>query len=573
MSTAVRDGSPKLVITEGVGSLREGIRVTYEGEYGEGSTSSSLKKLQKGDKVNISWILFNSVLIRNDGQRVNYDHLKDKVIVLFFVPLSPWCDRLKQDLDSLVDIYNDIHSSCPFEVVFIGFKIPKGHPSRKDFTKSSEEYFQDMFSIMPWTALPYSPDTCSLKFWQERLSYPPPFLSYDSYTFSLVIDSSGMVLQTSAENIFLLFGAEAYPFSDKRVSYIEDQDQNALDSPSITNLLTSPGHGHVITNDNKEVPVKDLEDKVVVLYFYEDCEYQFDGITKMLKDVYCNLMPEKKDKFEVVLVYIHNSIDARGRASEESFWNAFHGMPWLALPFKHPRVKNLKRIFDYFGVDGSNADPRLVIIGPQGNFVEPYGVDIFKNFPAAPYPFTRKEALKLVIEYTKTLKLDMFLGPNTSCIQKDGSKVKLSQLVGKKIVLIFEGAWGRELPKFWDNLAGRYHSMKKSGDPFEVIYVPYKPHKCFSFCKHDSTLPWLTAPPFLWNSKKRYLVGHVFRGETGLLAFDGDGRVVRRTKNPHIQEGNVHFPFYDGGLEAEALKDLIDSFQWYDSRAELVRGL
>lgn len=159
----------------------------------------------------------------------------------------------------------------------------------------------------------------------------------DSSTFSLVIDPAGVVLQLEADDIFLLFGAEAYPFSDKRVSHLEHKDQAALDCPSITQLLTSPGHEHLINCHNTEVPAKDLEDKTVALYFYEDCSMTFDWFTKKLKDAYKNLSPTEKERFEVVLVYIEHSIDALGYACEESFWNTLNGMPWLALPFKHPR--------------------------------------------------------------------------------------------------------------------------------------------------------------------------------------------------------------------------------------------
>lgn len=486
--------------------------------------------------------------------------------MLLFVPLAPWYPHLRYEIDTLVDIYNAIHPTHPIEVVFIGFEVPIPQRSPlRSYIKSSQEYFQNMFSIMPWTAIPFSHNTNSLDYWRTRLGYPlyPPEFATDIYSFSLVIDPTGVVLQLGADNIFVTFGAEAYPFSDKRVSYLEQQDKKALHCPSITRLLTSPGHDHVINCDNKEVPVKDLQGKTVALYFYQDCHQSFQWFTKKLKDAYDDLMPAKKGEFEVVLVFIHNSHDALGFASEKSFWNALYTMPWFALPFKHPRVQNLQRIFEFSNDSDLPPVPRLVIIGPRGNFVEPYGADIVEHFGVKAYPFTRREAVKIEVDNIKTLKLDMFLDPNTSLLQ-DGSKVKLSQTAGKKIILIVEAGSCIERLQFWKRLTKRYHRLKKMGDPFEVIHVPNKD------TSSSSSVPWLRGPPFPENSDKRGLVFGVFRNAIGLVAFDGDGTVVRKTGYPHIQNKSVCFPFNDHGLEKEALKDLIQVFKWDDS--ELVRG-
>lgn len=204
-------------------------------------------------------------------------------------------------------------------------------------------------------------------------------------------------------------------------------------------------------------------------------------------------------------------------------------------------------------------DPRLVIIGPRGSFVEPHGAGILENFGADAYPFTRNKAVKLDVDYIKRLRLDMFLDLNNPFWSKD----KLSQLKGKKIILIVEDGGWNEHPAFWHSLTNKYNLMKKKGDPFEVIHIPYEDMS-------SSAVPWLRCPPYPRNSGKHDFVCRVFRSVFGLLAFDGDGTVVRKTRYPRIQKGNVCFPFYDGGLEKEALKDSIQGFEWYDS--ELVRG-
>lgn len=155
------------------------------------------------------------------------------------------------------------------------------------------------------------------------------------------------------------------------------------------------------------------------MYFYHD--YPLDPLTKKFKMVYKQLADKK---FEIVLVYIHNSMITSGRASEESFWKNFNKMPWLALPFKDQKCKTLQRVFNLpLDASGPEPDPRLLIIGPQGKFVEPYGVDILENFGISAYPFSRKRVAELEVNYIKELKLDMFWDPSTSFIQKDGIEV------------------------------------------------------------------------------------------------------------------------------------------------------
>lgn len=89
-------------------------------------------------------------------------------------------------------------------------------------------------------------------------------------------------------------------------------------------------------------------------------------------------------------------------------------MPSLALPFKDPNHKKLIRIFGYPNIldDGEEA-PTLVIIGPNGEFVDPCGADILTRFGIPAYPFTRKNLAKLETEKAKELKLEMLWDPST----------------------------------------------------------------------------------------------------------------------------------------------------------------
>lgn len=133
-----------------------------------------------------------------------------------------------------------------------------------------------------------------------------------------------------------------------------------------------------------------------------------------------------------MLVYVHDSFATCERTSEKSYWKTLKKMPWLALPFQDPVCKKLQRVFDYplyTCEDEDGPDHSLVIIGPQGKFVERYGADILKNYGIAAYPFTQKGVAKLEAERIKELKLDMFWSRKTTLIQKNGSTVSSFDII------------------------------------------------------------------------------------------------------------------------------------------------
>ncbi|KAL8110213.1 putative nucleoredoxin 1 [Apium graveolens] len=519
------------------------------------------RRLRKGDIVNLSQILFTEtrdflITYKDRARPVQAKHMQGKFVVLHFVPLVPWTARLRLWVSSLVEVYEQLQPKGCFEVVFIGVEV-----DTNPLNSSLKDLFEEKFSTMPWTAIPLE-DIQSI---QTRLGFPVSRYIDAFTTFSFVIDPMGIVLQCGADDDFLLYGAPGFPFSDHKIQSLESQDKQLLKHPTITQLLTSPGCDCVINKDKQEVPVHHLEDKVVGLYFYEN--FPIDNTTEHILKAYEQVAD--KEKFEIVLVYLHNTFTTSGRASEESFWKSFNKMPWLALPFKDPRCSSLQLIFKYDKVfEDPDPDPRLVIIGPQGKFFDAYGHHILNVHGTKAYPFTRQRLAELAAEFVKKVRLDMLWDPNTYFRQKDGSKVKMSQLVGKRIILIVENSthdWANLFPKFWCMLKARYFRMKGKDDGFEVISVTYKDkHPLFSLKSKDkdvASVPWLRHRPFGMKSKSLELLLRIFKEDYGLLAFDHDGRVVRRTSHPTIERGNMDFPFYSGSLEKELLKEINTKFE------------
>lgn len=132
------------------------------------------------------------------------------------------------------------------------------------------------------------------------------------------------------------------------------------------------------------------------------------------------------------------------------------------------------------------------------------------------------------------------------------------QLLGKRIILVVDGDWGSA--KFLRRLRSRFLETKETDNASEVIYV--SKIKGPSSGKHFvASMPWLRHPPLRRRSRIAMLLGR-FREAVGIVAFDRDGTVVRRSTSPLIEKGNKDFPFYSGGLEEEALMEFTEEYNW-----------
>lgn len=517
-------------------------------------------EVKTGDRFNLSDLLFTKdrdFLIKyNHNQPVKAEQLANKFIVLYFASLVVRDTQLRIKEVHLLDVYKELHPKGLLEVVFVA--VGDDIPITRNHT-THERRFKKHFSRTPWTAIPFS-DSESRKHLGLRFGIDVR----ENIPSAFVFDPTGVVLQPYGFTRFP-FGPDAFPFSDDRIAQLLSEDDAILNKLSLKKLLVSPQRQYLINNENVRVPVHDLNNKVVALYLYEDGRN--NELTTKLKEAYEELVLKKKKKFEVVLVYITNSRQTHRTTTEETFWKTFKTMPWLALPFKDPNCVKLQRMFKYpLELDLKIfPDPSLVIIGRHGKFYEPYGADILMNFGCPAYPFTSQRAGELVAEKANKVRLQMFWGPNTVFKQKSWSaegfsQVHISQLAGKKIIVLFEDDWLYSYPSPMRRLKEMYSQMKGTDDEFEVIQVFHSKRR-YSYYDRIADLPWLTHPCFKKNSVAKKVLYSVFPNGIGLLAFDYKGTVVRRASWP-IFENDIGFPFYNGDVLKEVLMDLRSQYNW-----------
>lgn len=186
----------------------------------------------------------------------------------------------------------------------------------------------------------------------------------------------------------------------------------------------------------QKVPVDTLEEKVVALYFFEE------GITsswqtEMITMAY-NVFGQSKSCFEVVLIYLYDTEGTFDCTSEESFWKTFKTMPWLALPYKDSKCRELQRYFYYpDGPLDAKEAPTLVIVGPRGRFMEPWGALVIDRFKLSVYPFTREKVAELYTEKVRELKLEVLWDQDTIFRKKDGSKVSCFDVLLSNLKSLF----------------------------------------------------------------------------------------------------------------------------------------
>ncbi|KAK1349793.1 hypothetical protein POM88_054756 [Heracleum sosnowskyi] len=373
--------------------------------------------IKQGEFVNIFDLLFTETrdyLIKcNDGQQVKAEELAGKVVIIYFDSVL---DLDTGFMEYLIHTYNSLQHKSGFEVVFVNVDdavdILNGEISPARSQDGPKKHFEDIISCMPWTAIPLS-DITSRERIKRRFGVPVKLY----IGAPVVVDSTGMIVQSDAYMIIRNYRALGYPFSDERIDLLESEEYAAARQPSLKALLASPERDYLISNKGDKVPIHTLEDMVVALYFYTDNGYFInEQSTQKLKEVYDELAKKNK-KFEVVLIYVHDTPDNQ---IVQSFWELFKTMPWLALPIGDSSYMKLERIFKFswFG-----WNPRLVVFGPRMEFIETFGSYMLGCFGFTAYPFCREKVAMLLAEETKELKLEMLWNPNSVFGGKHGFQV------------------------------------------------------------------------------------------------------------------------------------------------------
>ncbi|KAI9109162.1 hypothetical protein K1719_019785 [Acacia pycnantha] len=329
--------------------------------------------LSNGHLGNMSSSRLSSLLASKDrdflltptGSQVKVCDLEGKLVGLLFG--ANWYAACRRFTGMLIGIYEELRNKVPgFEVVYV----------------SSDENlsaFEAFYAHMPWLAIPFSDvDTkiaLNKKFDVEAIP-------------RLVILHPNKDEATVNDGVELLnrYGVLAYPFTNERLEELKKEDKERQENQTLMNLLTNPKRDYVLAPpqpaDTKQVPVSSLVGKTIGLYFAAQWCLPCQNFTPKLISIYHKIKATVSEAgngedFEIVLV----SSD-RDQACFDSY---FSGMPWLALPFGEPEIRELARHFDV------QAIPTLVILGPNGKTITRNGRNLINLYQENAYPFTNSK--------------------------------------------------------------------------------------------------------------------------------------------------------------------------------------
>ncbi|XP_059670927.1 probable nucleoredoxin 1 [Cornus florida] len=477
------------------------------------------KKNTNGDGYDLKSLLTRSrrdFLVRNDGEQVKIDKLKGKKIGLYFSRST--CASCQHFTPELVEVYNKLSSKNDFEIILV---------SADDDAKFFEEYFVKM----PWLAIPFS----DLEV-REKLN---ELFKVEGIPHLVILDEKGEVLSEVGAELIMKYGEEVYPFTPEKVRELKEQEEAAKKKQTLRSILVTPFRDFVLSNDGNKVPVSELEGKPVALYFFHPSDDQCLEFTPKLVEVYDKLK-EMGRNFEIVMVFLDDH-------DEELFKQSFGSMPWLALPF---RDGSWVKLCLYFEVE---TLPALVIIGPDGKTlhsnaaedIEEHGIQALKSL--TPEMLEAPTEIEEAKQEAETIESILVLGNQDFVIRNDGSKVQVSDLVGKNILLYFS-ANGRPDRNFVPKLIQAYHKIKAKDNSFEVIFISSDNDQA-SFDKFFSRMPWLALP--FGDVRSSYLISKLcVSGTPIVVAIGPNGQPVTTNAADLIRaHGAGAYPFTEDRLK------------------------
>lgn len=454
-------------------------------------------------------------LVRNNDDQVNVKDLCGKTVGLYFS--ASWCPPCRGFTPVLIEVYQELSSTKgDFEIVFVS--------SDRD-----EESHKAYFTKMPWLAIPFS-DPAIKRLKEEFEVKGIPCL--------VLIDGAGSVSSTQGVRLIREYGAEAHPFTPERIKQLKEEEEASRQNQTLKSLLVSASRDYVILNDDKKVPISEIEGKTVGLYFTVNSYPPCVEFTEKLVEIY-NKLKEKGESFEVVMIYLDDN--------EEEFKGGFADMPWLSLPFDDKTCEKLVRYFELRSI------PRLVIIGPDGKTLNPDVSELIDEHGIEAYPFTPEKLAELAeIEKAKlesqTLESLLVSGDKDFVLDKSGSKVPVSELVGKHVLVYFSAHWCPPCRGFTPKLVEAYHEIKNKERAFEVIFVSSDRDQG-SFDEYYSSMPWLTLP---FGDERKSSLSRTFKvqGIPTLVAIGPNGRTVSTDARDLVMKyGADAFPFTEDRIE------------------------
>ncbi|XP_010692758.2 probable nucleoredoxin 2 [Beta vulgaris subsp. vulgaris] len=317
----------------------------------------------------------------------------------------------------------------------------------------------------------------------------------------------------------------------------------------LSSLLASKDRDFLLTSDDTQVKISELQGKVVGIYFSANWYSPCRKFNELLIDVYEQLRSQGSD-FEIILVSSDEDIGA---------FNSYRAsMPWLSVPYSDLETKKaLNQTFDV------EAMPYLVFLHPSnysGNDDTTMhdGVELIYRYGIEAFPFT-KERLEMLHteqrekEERQTLVTLLTNHDRDYVLSHDPltHQVPVTSLQGKTIGLYFSAHWCLPCITFIPKLISIYKMIKQNlqeQDDFEIVFVSSDRDEA-SFHSYFQRMPWL-ALPFRDRTIKDLAKHFDVREIPCLVILGPDGKTVTKQGRYliNLYQENA-YPFTEARLE------------------------
>ncbi|KAL9673405.1 hypothetical protein QQ045_029662 [Rhodiola kirilowii] len=301
-------------------------------------------------------------LISNAGHKVKVSDLQGKVIGIYFS--ANWYPPCRSFTQTLTAAYQQLKDNgADIEIIIVS--------SDEDLNA-----FNSYFSVMPWLAIPFSD-------LEAKKSLNRSF-DVEGIPCLVMLQPEGYTDEVR-DGVELIYrhGVHAFPFNKQRVEELEEEEKAKHDSQTLMNLLTNHDRDYLLSRyatPDAKVSVSSLIGKTVGLYFCAQWCVPGLKFTPKLVSIYLKINQMLRENAEdngYEIVFVSTDRD------QASFRSYFESMPWLALPFGDPTVKDLTKYFDVRGI------PCLVILGPDGKTITKQGRCLINLHQENAYPFTK----------------------------------------------------------------------------------------------------------------------------------------------------------------------------------------
>ncbi|KAJ4755341.1 Cysteine/Histidine-rich C1 domain family protein [Rhynchospora pubera] len=541
---------------------------------------AELKEIAEAEKRNqtIKSILVcgeRDYVLSSNGDKVPVSELEEKYVGLYFN------DSRYGECEEFTSILTQIHEKLKqngesFEIVTV-------------LLDDEESSFNDTLTKLPFLVIPFEDKSI------EKLIR---YFELRSFPTLVMIGSDGKTLRNNCADIIEEHGVDAwegFPFSQEKIGILEQKAKVKLEQQTLESLLVKGEFNYVVRKDGIKIPVFDLVGKTIIFYFSADwCGRLFLPI-----EDYNKIKSKYPNSCEIVFV-------SRDQ-DEDSYNDFFSSMPWLALPFDDPRNSFLYKTFKIMEI------PSLIAIGPSGKMVSEDVMMLLIAYGADAYPFTEVRVKKLQDEienmakgWPEKIKHELHeshelllikcgpfrcvyceeMGSNWSytcdecefdlhpkcaleqwtlesllvkrefnyVVGKDGTKIPVSDLVGKTIILYFSSDQYNEL--FLLELIKEYNKIKsKHFDSCEIVFVSIGENED-SYNNSCSSMPWLALP--LVDPRKNFLeeIFNIMESPS-LIAIGPSGKIVSKDVRMLLDVyGADAYPFTE-----ERVKELQDDIE------------